>query len=250
ATQLPAVSASPPPDAVAAADFDGDGRVDLAVLAGGSVRLLANQTAGTGKWLRVGLRGVKNLALAPGAEVELKAGGNYQKRRYQGVPLLFGLGARDTVDTVRITWPNGLIQNETNVKAGRSRTLEEAPRLSGSCPMIFTWDGTRFRFLTDVLGVAPLGASAGDGEYFPVDHDESVQVPGEALVPVAGSYEVRITEELREVSYLDQIHLVAVDHPESVEIFTNDKFKSPPFPDFRLFGVERKVRPVAAREDG
>src|SRR6185295_3258329 len=77
-----------------------------------------------------------------------------------------------------------------------------------------------------------------------------IQIPGEALVPLAGSYEVRITEELREVSYLDQIHLLAVDHPESVEIFTNDKFKSPPFPEFRLFGVERRVRPVAAREDG
>ena len=48
--------------------------------------------------------------------------------------------------------------------------------------MIFTWNGERFEFITDVLGVAPLGASAGDGEYFPVDHDEYVQIPGEALV--------------------------------------------------------------------
>ena len=79
--------------------------------------------------------------------------------------------------------------------------------------MIFTWDGKQFEFITDVLGVAPLGASSGDGKYFPVDHDEYVQIPGEALAANDGHYEIRITEELREVSYLDQMRLIAVDHP-------------------------------------
>ncbi len=236
-------------EALAAADFDGDGRTDVALLARGSLRLLANRTAGAGRWLGVGLKGVKNLRLAAGAEVEVKAGGSYQKHRYAGVPLHFGLGRRDAADTVRISWPNGLIQNETRQPAGAVKTYAEAPRLSGSCPMIFTWDGSRFRFLTDVLGVAPLGASAGDGEYFPVDHDEYVQVPGEALVAVDGRYRVQVTEELREVSYLDQIQLVAVDHPAGVEVFTNDKFVGPPFPDFRLFGVRRRIHPVRATDD-
>jgi tetratricopeptide (TPR) repeat protein len=236
-------------DDLIAADFDGDGRLDLARLAGGALTLLGNRTAGTGGWLSVGLRGKKNLALAQGAEVEVKAGTSYQKRRYAGVPLLFGLGRHASAETVRITWPNGLIQNETGLRAGTTKTFEEAPRLSGSCPMIFTWDGERFRFVTDVLGVAPLGASAGDGEYFPVDHDESVQVPGEALVAAEGRYRVRVTEELREVSYLDEIHLLAVDHPAALDVFTNDKFQGPPFPDFRLFGVRERIRPARATDD-
>jgi hypothetical protein len=63
---------------------------------------------------------------------------------------------------------------------------------------------------------------------------------------VGGRYRVRVTEELREVSYLDQIHLVALDHPADLEIFTNDKFKGPPFPDFRLFGVRRRIAPLRA----
>ena len=63
----------------------------------------------------------------------------------------------------------------------RRRIEEEAQRLSGSCPMIFTWDGKQFRFITDVLGVALLGASAGDGQFFPVDHDEYIQTPGDAM---------------------------------------------------------------------
>ena len=82
---------------------------------------------------------------------------------------------------VRITWPNGLIQNETNQAANKSYKYEEAQRLSGSCPMIWTWNGREFEFVTDVLGVAPLGASDGEGTYFPVDHDEYVQIPAAAL---------------------------------------------------------------------
>ncbi len=235
--------------ATVTADFDGDGRADLALVAqDGALHVMLNRTATRNNWLRVGLAGIKNLKLAPGATVEVKTGASYQKKIYGGVPLLFGVASYKDIDAVRITWPNGLIQSEAQQPVGKSIRYEEAQRLSGSCPMIFTWDGKQFRFITDVLGVAPLGASSGDGQYFPVDHDEYVQIPGEALALVDGRYEVRIAEELREVSYLDQIHLIAVDHPARTEIFTNDKFKSPPFPDFRLFGVDRRIYPAAAHD--
>jgi hypothetical protein len=181
--------------------------------------------------------------------VEVKAGTLYQKKLYTGAPLLFGLDGRKAIDTVRITWPSGLIQNEMQQPLNKLLEVKEAPRLSGSCPMIYTWDGAGFRFITDVLGVAPLGASSGDGTYFPVDHREYIQIPGDALARVEGRYQIRITEELSEVSYLDQVRLMAVDHAASTEIFTNSKWKSPPFPEFRLFGVGRRVYPVRARDD-
>lgn len=237
------------PDAItmAVADFDADGREDVAAIGpDGGIHLLHNDTVTPNAWLRVTLTGVKNPKLAPEAQVEVKSGVRYQKKSYTGTPLTFGLRDVKEIDTVRITWPNGLIQNELKQPINRSITYKEAQRLSGSCPMIFTWDGTGFRFITDVLGVAPLGASSGDGTYFPVDHDEYVQIPGNALLAKDGAYEIRITEELREVSYLDQIQLIAVDHPKTVDLFTNDKFKSPPFPAFRLFGSSSRVYPVTA----
>lgn len=236
--------------AAAAADFDADGRVDLAwVSEDGQLIHAANRTPTENHWIRVAVQGVKNLKLAPGAEIEVKAGPLYQKRLYRGVPLHFGLGDRSRIDTVRIVWPNGLIQNETLPDVDQALSYEERQRLSGSCPMIFTWNGKGHQFITDVLGVAPLGAAAGDGEYFAVDHDEFVQIPGESLAVRDGVYDVRISEELREVSYFDQIRLIAVDHPAETRIFVNDKFVGPPYPEFRLYGVRQRIYPAAARDD-
>jgi Tfp pilus assembly protein PilF len=235
--------------ALAEADFDNDGRADLALIApDGSVQLAKNTTALTNRSMRVRLEGIKNLKLPVGAVVEVKAGAWYQKRIYEGTPLLFGLRDYAEVETVRITWPNGFVQNETKQPGGQQVSYKEKPRLSGSCPMIFAWNGDRFEFITDVLGVAPLGASNGDGQYFPVNHREHIVIPGSTLQSRNGRYELRITEELREVSYLDKVQLIAVDHKAEEELFTNDKFKAPPFPDFRLYGVKDRLYPVKAQD--
>ncbi|HME05681.1 MAG TPA: FG-GAP-like repeat-containing protein, partial [Bryobacteraceae bacterium] len=237
------------PPSLGRADFEGNGRLTLVSIApDGALMLDRDVTPNYGNWMEIALTGVKNLKSAIGAKVEVKAGTLYAKQTYDGVPLVFRLGGQQTAETVRITWPNGLIQNELNQPINKILAIKEAPRLSGSCPMIFTWDGEQFSFITDVLGVAPLGASSGDGQFFPVDHQEYVAIPSGKLKPRDGVYEVRVTEELREVSYLDQIQLQAVDHPASIDILTNDKFKSPPFPEFRLFGVDRRIYPVAARD--
>jgi Tfp pilus assembly protein PilF len=236
--------------AAVAADFQCDGHVDLAIAnRDGSIKLLQNLTETANHWLGTSLTGVKNLKTAYEAKVEVKAGTRYQKQVYRGVPLHFGLDGAEAIDTVRITWSNGMVQNELKRSTGAVLALKEAPRLSGSCPMIFARNRNGFTFITDVLGVAPLGASSGDGQYFKADHQEYIQIPGESLVPRDGRYEVRITEELREVSYLDQVKLLAVDHPSNRELFTNDKFKAPPFPEFRLFGAKRRVHPIAGHDD-
>lgn len=232
------------------ADFNNDGRTDLAaVLGDGTLQRFTNTTLTPNKWLRVGLTGIKNLKLAPGSEVEVKAGGLYQKKVYRGVPVLFGLRALPQADTVRITWPNGLIQNEVRQLPAKRYNYQEAQRLSGSCPVIWTWNGSEFEYITDVLGVAPLGAASGGGEYFPTDHDEYIAIPAESLKPRGGKLEIRITEELSEVTYLDRVTLIAVDHPSETAVYVNEKWKSPPFPEFRLYGARHPKYPVRALDE-
>lgn len=243
-----AYSAKPGASHVLLADFAGDGRLDTVRIDGdGSIHYLRNQQT-PNHWIRVRLKGVRSLKLAQDALVEVKAGSLYQRQFYNGVPLSFDTGDNALADVIRITWPNGLIQNETQQAANQTHAIEEAQRLSGSCPMIWSWNGNEFQFITDVLGVAPLGASDGDGSYFPVAHEEYVQIPGAALQPKDGRYDIRVTEELSEVSYLDQIRLYAVDHPAGTEIFTNEKFQAPPYPALRHFNVKRRIYPLSARD--
>lgn len=230
-------------------DFNKDGRLDrLQVRPDGSLTLDTNTKANGDHFVTVQLTGVKNLVSAPYAEVEVKAGALYRKQIYTGTPLTFALGPYTKVDTIRITWPNSLIQNEINVAADKAYNFKEAQRLSGSCPMIFSWNGQRFDFITDVLGVAPLGASSGDGEFFPTDSNEYIQIPGKQLQARNGRYDIRITEELGEVSYLDQLELLAVDHPADTEVFSNERWKSPPYPEFRLYGIKQRLYPKRARD--
>ena len=232
-----------------ATDFNANGRLDRAYIgADGALTIDQDVTPNYGNWIEIALTGVKNIKSAMGAKVEVKAGTSYEKQTYAGVPMVFRLGARAKVDTVRIFWPNGLIQNEINQPVNRILAIKEKPRLAGSCPMIYIWDGDGFSFLTDVLGVAPLGASSGDGQFFATDHQEYVSVPGDALKQKDGAYEIRVTEELREVSFMDQIKLQAVDHPATVDIVSNEKFKSPPYPEFRLFGASHRIHPISARD--
>ena len=239
----------------AAADFTNDGLIDLAVITpDNKLVLLQNKTASKSAWIRVQIAGVKNLKIPLASEIEVKAGSSYQKKIYNGLPVVFGVGSHNTVETVRITWPNGLIQNEMNQAVGKNLSFKEAQRLSGSCPLIYTWNGKSFQYITDVLGVAPLGAMSGDGQFFPTDHTEYVALKGEWLAPHEGdsghgSYEIKLTEELSEVSYFDQVSLIAVDHPVSTEIYSNEKWKSPPFPEFRLYSLNKRIYPISAKTE-
>ena len=241
-------SAEPAPGPAVSGDFNADGRPDLlAAGPGGEIRFAANAADTANRGLVVRLEGVKSPAIGTGARVEVKSGLGYAKRVYAGVPLHFGLGPQESFDTIRVTWANGLIQNEMPEEPAAEIAIREAPRLSGSCPMVFTWNGDEFEYISEVLGVAPLGASLARGVYFPVDHDEYVTIRGSQLRERDGYLDVRVTEELRETAYVDKIRLIAVDHPEHLHIVTNEKAKGPPFPEFRLFGVGDRILPVAAR---
>jgi hypothetical protein len=106
-------------------DFDGDGAPDLLVTTiGGRARLFRNVAPDRGHWLKVraltALGPVSDRAPARdayGAEVRVRAGGVERLRLINpaqsylssGSPLaLFGLGNTSVVDSILVTWPDGV----------------------------------------------------------------------------------------------------------------------------------------------
>jgi len=132
-------------------------------------------------------------------------------------PALIGIGRAAQVDALFIDWPDGIIQSEIVVTPGAVRTITETQRQISSCPVIFAWDGERFAFETDCLGVGGLGYLVGATrdesgrirpEYAPPRPRESVRLSTE-LVAEDGAYEIRLTEPMEEACYLDSARLFA-----------------------------------------
>ncbi len=239
---LPAVDG---PRRLATADFGDDGDLDVFVsTAEGRARLLRHAGGNGNRYLKMQLVGLstgsgKNNHFGIGAKVEVRAGALYQMRVVTAPEIHIGLGQRARADVVRVRWPNGVPQNL--FYPGANQSVVEEQILKGSCPFLYTWDGEGFTFVTDLMWKSALGMplglmAAGDTEYAPAAVSrEYVRIPGDALRPREGAYELRITGELWEVFYIDEVELVALDHPDSVEVFVDERF---------TFASEAELRPV------
>src|SRR3989440_11915935 len=94
-----------------------------------------------------------------GATLELRAGKLYEARVVTGPVTHCGLGQRLKADVLRVRWPNGVAQ--TVYYPGTDADILEQQILKGSCPFLYAWDGTRFRFVTDVMWRSALGMPLG-----------------------------------------------------------------------------------------
>ncbi|HEX6042910.1 MAG TPA: FG-GAP-like repeat-containing protein [Pyrinomonadaceae bacterium] len=244
---------------LASGDLDGDGDTDLVFgVPGGGLHIARNDSGNANHSLRVGLAGKVSNRTGVGAKIEIRSGSLAQKlETYSAFPapapadIVFGIGKRTTVDAVRVLWPAGIVQAETEIgtsaRSALAISLTELDRKPSSCPYLYVWNGERFVFVTDFLGGGEMGHLDAPGSYNAPDSDEYVRIDGDLLKPRDGRYELRVTNELEEALFVDRVELIAVAHPRDVDVYPNEGLTAPP-PRFKLF-TTRKARPPLSAVD-
>lgn len=225
-----------------AADFDFDGDLDLFLSTLNGLKVLENQTGQQNRSIALKIEGAKNPADGYGAKIHVKDDRFFVKKEVDSTVTHIGIGERERTDVIRITWPNGIFQNLIQTSAGTIKAVTEKPGYAGSCLFVYTWNGEGYEFIADSLCNAPLGLYVGGG-YYPPNPDEYIRIPARQIREKNGEYEILMREELREITYLDQMELLSARHPDAVEIHSNECFTMPPFPEFQLIGLSPNARP-------
>ena len=206
------------------ADYDGDGAADVLITQkSGSPVLLRNEGGTANNSLRLALKGLNDNRSGIGTKVEVFAGGQSQKFELTGagylgqstVDIIAGLGKAKQADVVRMLWPSGVIQDEIEVASNKPASILELDRRGSSCPVLFAWNGQRYQFITDMIGAGVVGHWVGPNQRDIPDPTEYVKVDGSIAKIRNGKLSFRFMEPMEEVVYVDQLRLLAVDHPSN-----------------------------------
>ncbi len=253
------------PRAIAVADIRGDGSPDLIVTQLGNAPLiLKNEGANQHNWMSIDFKPLADNKSGIGTKVEIYAGALYQKWEVQGASgylgqnapsILAGLADQTNAEVVRLLWPTGVPQDEINLAAKKTQSIAELDRRGSSCPVLFAWNGKEYEFIADMLGPGVVGHWVGPGvhgvaERDVPDPDEYLKVGARSVRPLRGMLSFRLMEPMEETVYIDQLRLLAIDHPAAYEVFPNERFVSnPPFPEFRVIASQEAHPPLGAWDD-
>lgn len=267
----PAPGGPPAGRALLAVDLDGDGGLELVATRAGGVPSVWSAPPPAGRhWLVIAPSGAEGAKggldeegrpfdpTGIGVALDVQTGAQVQRRwitstgGYLASPpprVHLGLRGAAKADYVRLTWPDGVLQSELEVPADQVWPIAKVKRKPSSCPVLFTWDGERFVYVTDFLGTGGVGFLLEPGVYAPADPTEDVWIPPGALVPRAGRLELRVAEPLEEVTWLDQLRLLAYDHPEGTDLWLDERFGGVRAATGAPWVVGQRLAPRAARDE-
>ncbi|MGC1461341.1 MAG: FG-GAP-like repeat-containing protein [Terracidiphilus sp.] len=247
------------PRGLIAAEIAGGGAPDLIVTQENAPPvLLRNIGANKNHFVRLDLAGFADNKTALGVKVEVFANGLWQKWELAGASgfqtqaapqILVGLGSASKIDLLRILWPTGVLQDEIDLPEQSVIAMKETDRRGSSCPVLFAWDGRRYKFVTDVIGAAVVGHWFTPQRRNIPNPGEWVKVDGANVALAGGKVSLRFMEPMEEVNYIDQLRLLAVDHPEDVEVNPDERFlDDPPFASGRVVASADTRLPLGARD--
>ena len=167
---------------------------------------------------------------------------------------------------------------KSRLPGDRQQNFTEIDRRGSSCPTLFVWNGERYELVADMLGAGVVGHWVGPGqrdvprpvEYIKIDRNMIREKGTSDFGPRtsaktwqgrlgrgrksrsdAGLLSFRFMEPLEEAVYLDQVRLLAVDHPAELDVYPNEYFASnPPYPEFKVVvSKSNDARPPAGAWD-
>ncbi|HEX7139613.1 MAG TPA: CRTAC1 family protein, partial [Vicinamibacterales bacterium] len=248
------------PRTIIIGDYDNDGAVDLLFTQNhGTAVLLRNEGGNKNNWLRLNLKGLNDNKSAIGTKVEVFAGANRQKFEIYGSNgylgqnspyLTVGLGQAKQADVVRMLWPTGVLQDEIEVAGNREVPYLELDRRGSSCPTLFVWDGKHYELVGDMIGAGVIGHWVGPNERNVPRPAEYIKLGRNTIHLKDGKLSFRLMEPMEEAVYLDEVKLLAVDHPSDFDVFPNEYYASnPPFPPFRVIESRGAQLPAALHDE-
>ncbi len=235
------VEASRTTSGVLAADLVGDPLPDILRLGPGEGPVLARNLGNGQHWVSLKLGGywrvkpefMRTNPHGIGTRVTLEGQGLFVPYDHttpesglgQSVaPIVLGMGASQHADLVHLRWPDGVMQCELSQAADQMVDMAENNRKTGSCPVLFTWDGKRYVCIGDFLGGGGMGYLVAPGVYSQPDRDEAMAITAEQLRESEGVYRLSITEPMDEIAYLDHLRLDVVDRPPGVSSTPDERF--------------------------
>ena len=224
-----------------AVDLDGDCVLEVVLIANQKLFVLTSNPKPRYEGWHVSPEGKKDNRDAIGTVVEQFCGPLYQSRMIResgGVHFGLGSGGLAGIDGLRLRWPQGGIQPVSGDELELVGCTTEFPQkefIRTSCPFLYTRNAEGWHFVTDVVGIAPLGEWMPPGQEAHLDPEEFVRIPGELLSEIDGKLHLAITEELKEVTYLDRVELLAVDHPATRVVYADESTRQGAYDPLTLF---------------